>query len=90
MYRKQDLAVGAPFYNAPMSSGAVYVFTGKQVTNCCVHFHTYILSQPDLSADVSLTIHALSFCLSTCELFYRRAVQNLQAALTRRGWLAVH
>ena len=31
VYRKQDLAVSAPFYHAPMASGAVYVYSGKQV-----------------------------------------------------------
>ena len=31
VYSKQDLAVSAPFYHAPMSSGAVYVYDGKQV-----------------------------------------------------------
>jgi len=42
MFRKQDLAVSAPFYHAPMASGAVYIYSGKQVGqtfalsyNCC-------------------------------------------------------
>ena len=28
---KQDLVVSAPFYHAPMSSGAVYIYSGQQV-----------------------------------------------------------
>ena len=31
MYSKQDLVVSAPFYHAPMASGVVYVYSGKQV-----------------------------------------------------------
>jgi len=39
VYRKQDLAVSAPFYHAPMSSGAVYVYSGKQVRAYERYFH---------------------------------------------------
>jgi len=38
VYSKQDLAVSAPFYHAPMASGAVYVYSGKQV-----HIHVLLL-----------------------------------------------
>jgi len=50
---KQDLAVSAPFYHAPMSSGAVYVYSGKQVSLCeQIYMYTAFLSC--LSANLTL------------------------------------